>query len=164
MWRRDTIALQQHAAMNLRTIPQMMPKRYIVSLLGFFGLVHTFILRTSLSIAIVAMVQRSENSSSVGDQPGFYCSGEKKTIGCVHLDRFRLGFEKPRIHSFILLLRICSRSASSRISGDESRRETTVWPRHRYWWSADSLHAGMCSLGKRGVAHRSNSARNQRGK
>ena len=85
-------------------------------------------------------------------------------MGSDHLEPFRLGFEKSRIYSLILLLRICSRSTSRRISGDENWRQTTLWHRHRHRWSAYSIHAGVCSLGKSSVAHRSHPARNRRGK
>ncbi|CAF3309274.1 unnamed protein product [Rotaria socialis] len=42
--------------MTLSNIYNQMPKRYLLSLLGFFGLFNAFILRSNLSIAIVAMI------------------------------------------------------------------------------------------------------------
>ncbi|CAF5054166.1 unnamed protein product, partial [Rotaria magnacalcarata] len=42
--------------MTLSNIYNQMPKRYLLSLLGFFGLFNAFLLRSNLSIAIVAMI------------------------------------------------------------------------------------------------------------
>ena len=37
--------------------PQTIPKRYVLSLLAFFGFFNAYILRSNLSIAIIAMVK-----------------------------------------------------------------------------------------------------------
>ena len=38
-------------------MPQTIPKRYILSLLAFFGFFNAYILRSNLSIAIITMVK-----------------------------------------------------------------------------------------------------------
>ncbi|CAF3335679.1 unnamed protein product [Rotaria socialis] len=50
--------------MALSNIYQQIPKRYVLSLLGFFGLFNAFVLRSNLSIAIVAMITPSIDNSS----------------------------------------------------------------------------------------------------
>jgi hypothetical protein len=43
--------------MTLWNIPQTIPKRYVLSILAFFGFLNAYILRSNLSIAIIAMVK-----------------------------------------------------------------------------------------------------------
>jgi hypothetical protein len=43
--------------MALHSMHQNIPKRYLLSLLAFFGFLNAFILRSNLSIAIVSMVK-----------------------------------------------------------------------------------------------------------
>ncbi|CAF2058751.1 unnamed protein product [Rotaria magnacalcarata] len=50
--------------MTLSNIYQRIPKRYVLSLLGFFGLFNAFVLRSNISIAIVAMVTPTIDNSS----------------------------------------------------------------------------------------------------
>jgi hypothetical protein len=43
--------------MTLWNIHQTIPKRYLLSLLAFFGFFNAYILRSNLSIAIITMVK-----------------------------------------------------------------------------------------------------------
>ncbi|CAF4317729.1 unnamed protein product [Rotaria socialis] len=51
--------------MSLLTIYHQIPKRYILSILGFFGMLTASILRSNLSIAIVAMTTPTLEKSSI---------------------------------------------------------------------------------------------------
>lgn len=62
-WRRE-----KQATMTWQ-LPQTIPKRYILSLLAFFGFFNAYVLRSNLSIAIITMVRSrfdsTKNSSSI---------------------------------------------------------------------------------------------------
>lgn len=50
--------------MTLWNMHQKIPKRYILSLLAFFGCCNSYILRANLSIAIVSMVKVKSHIST----------------------------------------------------------------------------------------------------
>ncbi|CAL1268935.1 unnamed protein product, partial [Larinioides sclopetarius] len=49
------------------------PKRFIVAFLGFFGLVNVYALRVNLSVAMVAMVNNTEEKANVFNSSGDEC-------------------------------------------------------------------------------------------
>ncbi|GBM57370.1 Sialin [Araneus ventricosus] len=49
------------------------PKRFIVAFLGFFGLVNAFTMRVNLSVAMVAMVNNTEENAKVFNSSGDEC-------------------------------------------------------------------------------------------
>ena len=44
----------------------LLPRRYVVAVMGFFGFFHLYVLRVNLSIAIIAMTANRSSTDSNG--------------------------------------------------------------------------------------------------
>ena len=132
-------------------LPQTIPKRYILSLLAFFGFFNAYVLRSNLSIAIIAMVRSrfdsTKNSSSIVNKTKMKMKKLELNVFFSSLDRLRLEYKNSRLRSFVILLQLHSRTDSRWIFSNDSRRESSFWWKRRYLCSFDTFDTVLRSNG-----------------
>ncbi|CAF2144537.1 unnamed protein product [Rotaria magnacalcarata] len=96
--------------MALSNIYNQIPKRYLLSLLGFFGLLNAYVLRSNLPITIVAMTTPTLEKSSINTTTILPAAYNWSTIAQGHiLSSFYYGYVVAQIPAGFLATRFGGR-------------------------------------------------------